>query len=86
MSAANGNGWSGKLVATLPRGSRALPIMRDAKQLPLPWSSSSTEIVFLTRTDPTRNIDGFMSIDITPTLFGERGAFWLLPPRIADRS
>jgi predicted DNA-binding WGR domain protein len=26
---------------------------------------------FLTRTDPTRNIDRFYVVDITPTLFGE---------------
>jgi predicted DNA-binding WGR domain protein len=28
-------------------------------------------MAFLTRTDPTRNIDRFYVVDITPTLFGE---------------
>jgi predicted DNA-binding WGR domain protein len=28
-------------------------------------------MAFLTRTDPTRNIDRFYLIDVTPTLFGE---------------
>jgi hypothetical protein len=28
-------------------------------------------MAFLTRTDPTRNINRFYVVDITPTLFGE---------------
>jgi predicted DNA-binding WGR domain protein len=31
-------------------------------------------MAFLTRTDPTRNINRFYIVDITPTLFGE----WVL--------
>jgi predicted DNA-binding WGR domain protein len=30
-------------------------------------------MTFLTRTDPTRNINRFYVVDVTPTLFGERG-------------
>src|SRR5215470_8791132 len=33
--------------------------------------SSSAEMTYLTRNDPTRNIDRFYVVDITPTLFGE---------------
>jgi hypothetical protein len=32
---------------------------------------SCPAMAFLTRTDPTRNIDPFYVVDITPTLFGE---------------
>jgi predicted DNA-binding WGR domain protein len=33
-------------------------------------------MAFLTRTDPTRSIDPFYVVDITPTLFGEWAALW----------
>jgi predicted DNA-binding WGR domain protein len=31
----------------------------------------TSSLAFLTRPDPTRNIDRFYVVDITPTLFGE---------------
>jgi predicted DNA-binding WGR domain protein len=46
-------------------------MMHGAKQLPPPWRLSSIEMTFLTRIDPTRNVDRFYLIDVTPTLFGE---------------
>jgi len=71
MSAASGNGWCGKLVATWRKVPRALPMMHDAKQLSPSWRSSSTEVAFLTRIDPTRNINRFYVVQVMPSLFGD---------------
>jgi predicted DNA-binding WGR domain protein len=46
-------------------------MMHGAKQLPPPWRSSSTEMAFLTRIDPTRNIDRFYIVEVMPSLFGD---------------
>jgi hypothetical protein len=66
---ANGNGWFGKQAATWRRVPRALLSMHNGKRKPL--RSSSVEMAYLTRTDPTRNINRFYVVDITPTLFGD---------------
>ena len=46
-------------------------MMHDAKQLSPSWRSSSTEVAFLTRIDPTRNINRFYVVQVMPSLFGD---------------
>jgi len=60
--------WSRKMPVSTPKVGALWPKM--------PTSSSKNRYVvpkmtFRTRTDPTRNVDRFYVVDITPTLFGE---------------
>jgi predicted DNA-binding WGR domain protein len=72
MSAANGNVWFGKAAATWRKLQRAPQPAHGVKQKPS--RSSSAEMALLTHIDPTRNIDRFYIVEVTPTLFGERTA------------
>ena len=61
---------AGDRIPHLPKNDNSARLPDDPTP---PRDKKGTKVAFLTRSDPTRNIDRFYLVDVTPTLFGEWG-------------